>query len=298
MYFSSTTGSVVHCSLFSSRVILLELNASYFYVMKKKYPPQLRALLIINSCLFLISLSWYRRSSDVKTAEVDNGRTHRLSESLTVLHSVPKPASERCTIFRCANRTMEHVQVFSHPSFYYIFLDESEDVRKAKIHPAWCRVSHLMSLRKMGHSCVVYADDDVYLNLSRVTNVIDALPKDVVLVGTNNKHGRFYNINSGLMLFSDLQGPLTLKLLEDWTKSMNKKYYHSIEGDKLRDQRALNDIMHCNMSNVLCYHLNEKKRLGLVSHCFSCMNNDNPTAKHDCMVKAKHLVKEWDSGKV
>lgn len=212
-----------------------------------------------------------------------------------ILHTVPEPISNRCTIFRCANRTMDYVQVFSHPSFNYLYLDESEEVRKANIYPAWCRVPHLIQLQKKRHSCVVYADDDVYLNLSRVIEVINALPKDVVLVGTNNKHGRYYNINSGFILFSDLQGTLTTQILRAWRNAMDNSYYHTIEGDKLRDQRALNDVMHCNMTNVFCYHLNEKKRLGLVSHCFSCKDNDSPTGKHDCMVAAKSLVTEWDA---
>lgn len=213
----------------------------------------------------------------------------------TIIHTVPPPVEGKCTIFRCANHTMENVQVFSHPSFFYIFLDESEDVRIADIWPSWCRVPHLISLHKLGHTCVVYADDDVFLNLSRLHNVIDAVPKDLILVGSNNRHGRFYNINAGLLIFTNIQGPFTYNILTKWRKSMEDQYYHDMKVEKLREQGALNDMMNCNMSNVLCYHLFDKKELGIINHCFSCLNTHNPTGKKDCMVRAKAAVKQWDS---
>lgn len=263
--------------------------------MSSKFTMLSQGVLIVNVLLFIVLLFWYceKTFNGIPKHRFLNKKGENFSE-VSILHSVPEPSAGQCTIFRCANRTMEHVQIFTHPGFNYIFLDDSEDVRKAKVFPSWCRVPHLMSLQEKGHSCVVYADDDVFLNLTRVRNVIDALPNDVILVGTNNRHGRYYNINSGLIIFSDIQGPLTSNILKNWRKSMDNNYYHTIENDKLRDQRALNDIMHCNMSNVFCYHLNEKKQMGLVTHCFSCMNKKNPTGKYDCMVAAKDMVKEWD----
>lgn len=262
-----------------------------------KYMRTTKKWFYVKLCLFVLVaiiavwelMAWLRRGR-LELLPTDHGA------SSSITNEVPAPSSGRCTIFRCANQTMDNVQNFFHPSFLYVFLDESGEVRKANAWPSWCRVPHLVSLKENGHSCVVYADDDVFLNLSRLHHVIDAVPYDFIIVGTNNRHGRFYNINAGMIVFSNIQGPFSSKVIKDWRKSMDNPRYHNMKIEKLREQSALNNIINCNMTNVLCYHLFEKADLGIISHCFSCLNNNNPTGKKDCMRHSKTLVKQWDRG--
>lgn len=263
------------------------LNFRYMRAPKKWF--YLRSCLLFLAAIVMLwkFIGWLRRGR-LEPLPAD------LDASLVITSEIPTPLKGRCTIFRCANQTMDNVQNFFHPSFHYVYLDESAEVRKANVWPSWCRVPHLVALKEKGHSCVVYADDDVYLNLTRLYHVIDAVPYDFIIVGTNNRHGRFYNINAGLVVFSNIQGPFSSKVIRNWRKTMDDPRYHDMKEEKLREQSALNNIINCNMTNVLCYHLFEKADLGIVSHCFSCLNTKNPTGKKDCMRHSKTLVKQWD----
>lgn len=212
-----------------------------------------------------------------------------------ITHNHPPPIEGACTIMRCANRSLPYVQQLSHPLFNYLFLDISKAVEEKSLWPGWCRIPHLQDLRSKGHTCVAYVDDDIFVNLTRISEVAAALPKDFIAVGTNDNHGIDHNINSGFILFTNIQGPFSNSILNKWREAMDGDYYHSL-GGRLYDQRALNDVMNCNMTNTICYHLSERYRFGLLAHCHSNLNiKKGLSAKRDCMRAKKKLVREWDS---
>lgn len=163
-----------------------------------------------------------------------------------------------------------------------------------KLPPAWCRAPHLKALQRAGFQCVVYVDDDVFLNLDLFARAIfeaSSLEGGRVIVASREGFGRKFNINAGLVAFTNLQMPYAKKVVNEWYRTMRVKRFRY----KMKDQDALNEIVHCKDKYLMCYHMERRQQLGLLGHCFSVMNDWRVNGKELCMRQWKAKVRAWDA---
>lgn len=164
-------------------------------------------------------------------------------------------------------------------------------MRTNGLYPAWCRVAHLDSLRQAGHTCVVYTDDDVYLNLDTLSSAIQAAKDGSILVASTNNFGNPFNINAGLVVFKNLQARFAHNVINGWVRTMTM---HTFQFG-LKDQAALNSLISCQMPLVNCFPRAEYRELGLMRHCLSVLNREHSDGKRNCMRAAKSKVARWDA---
>lgn len=113
------------------------------------------------------------------------------------------PVRDVCWIFTCANRKLPYRQIFKAGGFRHIDLGMPPFVAQEGLHAVWCRVGYLREIMNIGQRCVIYADDDVYLNLSSLQLAIRRHPHGSILVTSAEEHGTRHHINAGFLVFTD-----------------------------------------------------------------------------------------------
>lgn len=144
---------------------------------------------------------------------------------------------------------------------------------------------------------MVYADDDVFLNLGRLRREVESKKEGEILVMARPEHGMENHINAGFVVFTNLQSRIGRYISDAWYAMRMQPSvwpYHY-----LRDQMALNRLVKCAFPGVVCYRDAEGdrqgRRLGMIRHCFSVMDKRKKGAKEECMKKLKTVVLRWDA---
>lgn len=205
------------------------------------------------------------------------------------------PEENVCWIFTCTDRQLQYSQKFKGKGFRHIHLGMPAFIAQETLHPVWCRVGFLRDIMNVGQRCVIYTDDDVYLNLTSLQLAIKSHPAGSIMATSADEHGMKYHINAGLLVFTDIQCKLARYVVESW-------YVSRLQPSKvplgyLRDQAALNRIITCRFPGVVCYNRSRigKYRIGYLKHCFSHMEKRRSGAEAECMKSMKKVVAPWDA---
>lgn len=215
------------------------------------------------------------------------------------LDYIPSHAEDGvCWIFTCTDRESRYSQNFSAPGFRHLRLSMPQGFGKDGVHAAWGRTAHLRKLRRTGQKCVIYADDDVYLNLDALRRSVQSKRSGEILVTAGPRHGMEMHINTGFIVFTNLQSKVAAYVTEAWFGARfqpgNLPYHY------LKDQTALNRLVKCDFPGVACYRNaaddRRGRKLGLLGHCFSVLEKKRKGAKEECMKKFKtETAIMWDA---
>lgn len=266
-------------------------------------------LSILISFFTLASLCFFYERISSPQSPVSASLRSALSPSALVSNSLPPPGHALdyipshpedgvCWIFTCTDRESPYSQKFSAPGFRHLRLSMPHGFGKDGLHAAWSRTAHLRTLRRTGQRCVIYADDDVYLNLDAVRRAVHSKKSGEILITAGPGHDMQMHINTGFIVFTNLQSKIAAYVTETWFAARlqpgNLPYHY------LRDQTALNRLLKCDFPGVACYrnapHERDGRRLGLLGHCFSVLDKKKKGAKEECMkkFKTKWAIK-WDA---